>query len=51
MLKEVPRRNTMLIRFDGNRRTVRVGAGNHQNTVALQPVVERKDICRQERTG
>jgi hypothetical protein len=51
MLKEVPRSNTTFIRFDGNRRTMRVGAGNHKDTVALQPVVARKDIGRQESTG
>src|SRR5262249_29766671 len=51
VLKNLPRWQATFISFNGNRRTVRVRARDHQDTVALEPMVACKDIRRQQGAG
>ena len=44
-------RLAFLVRRDGDRRAVRIGAGDHQHVVAFQAVVAGDDVTGQVRTG
>ncbi len=51
VLEDLARGLAALVGLDGDRRAVRVRAGDHQDAVALQPVIAGKDIGRQVGAG
>ena len=51
VLKDFQRCYAASVRFDRYRRTVAIGAADHQHMIATQPVITSEDIGRQISAG